>query len=237
MPPTHATIQPNGGGVERRRLATWIAHLRLAEHLIADGLQLDVEAFLVGSVAPDSGLPNADMTAYEPPKRITHWHGDDGEIDPEAYYARYLAQPSHDARAHAFHIGYYLHLVTDLEWTNTVWRPKKRTPLYHKALADLPTYLPEIKHDWYGLDFLYLKANPNCIFYKRFRFIDTVPDYLDYLPAGLLTETVRKIQSYYRRPEFDLDRPYHYLSAAEIDAFVDLAGMTLARLCRDKGWR
>jgi len=217
-------------------LATWITHLRLAEQLVAQGMTLDVESLLIGSVAPDSGVPNADMTGFEPPKRITHWHGANGKVDAEAYYRRYLAAPPLDDNERAFHAGYYLHLVADSEWDNLVWQPKKRTPLYQKALADRENTVHEIKRDWYGLDFLYLKAHPTSMYYERFVFVDQVPDYLDYLPAGLLTETVVKIQAYYRTPRFDLQRPYVYLSQAEIDAYVDVTGDKLANLCRGKGW-
>lgn len=217
-------------------MATWITHFRLAEALIADGLTLDVDMLLVGSIAPDSGRPNADKTGYEPPKRLTHWQAAGGDIDHEAYYHRYLARPPLDEGERAFHIGYYLHLLADAVWDRSIWQPKKQTPLYRKALASVETYMHEIKRDWYGLDFLYLKANPECSFYERFRFIDSVPDYLDYLPAGLLTETVRRIQAYYRMPTFDLNRPYIYLSQAEIDAYVEMAAVQLAAQSRAKAW-
>ncbi len=217
-------------------MATWITHLRLAEQLVGLGMTLDVDSLLVGSVAPDAGLPNANLTGFEPPKRVTHWHNGQGKIDPEAYYRRYLAAPPLDDSVRAFHAGYYLHLVADNEWDTLIWQPKKRTPLYQKALADMNEAVHEIKRDWYGLDFLYLKAHPTCMYYERFLFVDTVPDYLDYLPAGLLTATVLKIQAFYRLPQFDLQRPYHYLSQAEIDAYVELTGAKLANLCRGKGW-
>jgi hypothetical protein len=149
---------------------------------------------------------------------------------------RYLRQSAHNSSAHAFHVGYYLHLLADAVWTKTVWRPKKQTPLYQKALAEANIYMHEIKRDWYGLDFLYLQSHPDCLYYKRFRYIDIVPDYLDYLAPGLLTGTVKKIQAYYRLPQFDLQRPYVYLSQAEIDAYVELTLVRLRSACTSKGW-
>jgi hypothetical protein len=217
-------------------MATWITHLRLAEALLNLGLSVDVDPFLVGNIAPDSGTPKLDRSGYDPPKRITHWHNAKSDVDPEAYFRRYLAVAGLTADARAFHIGYYLHLLADYEWDRTVWRPKKQTPLYIKALADMDGLVHEIKRDWYGLDFLYLQAHPESMFYKRFRYLESVPDYLDYLAAGVLTESVRKIQAYYRVPTFELQRPYSYLSQAEIDAFVEMMIEHSAQACRTKGW-
>jgi len=38
-------------------LATWIAHLRLAENLLERIPGLDAAQFAIGNVAPDSGIP------------------------------------------------------------------------------------------------------------------------------------------------------------------------------------
>jgi hypothetical protein len=217
-------------------MATWVTHLRLAESLLNAGLALAVDPFLVGSVAPDSGVPKADMSGYEPLKKVTHWHNAKGDVDAEAYYRRYLAVAGLTDDARAFHIGYYLHLLADVEWDRTLWQPKKQTPLYLKALADMDGLVHEIKKDWYGLDFLYLQAHPECIYYERFRYLNDVPDYLDYLAPGLLTDSIQKILAYYRVPTFELQRPYSYLSQAEIDAYVELMLDVAKRVCRAKGW-
>jgi hypothetical protein len=217
-------------------MATWITHLRLAEALLNLGLRAETDSFLVGSIAPDSGAPKPDMSGYEPPKRVTHWHDSAKSVDYEAYFRRYLAPVGLTDAARAFHIGYYLHLLADDVWTQTVWRPKKQTPLYVKALADKDGLVHEIKKDWYGLDFLYLQAHPESIFYTRFRYLATVPDYLDYLLPGMLTDAVQKIQAYYRVPTFELQRPYSYLSQAEIDAYVEMMVSKATDVCREKGW-
>lgn len=225
-----------GSRVQSNLVATWITHLRLAEHLINLGLSADADLFLVGSVAPDAGVPNADGSGFMPPKRITHWRTGDGVTDAEAYYRRYLDVPKQDKRARGFHIGYYLHLLADHAWGECIWQPKKRTPLYMKAMANMTNAMQEIKNDWYGLDFLYLKAQPDSIFYRRFRYLDNVPDYLDYFAAGMLTENIKKIQRFYRSPNFDLQRPYIYLSQPEIEAYIDLTMEQLKHVCHQKGW-
>jgi len=54
-------------------MGTWISHLRIAEQLLTAMPQLDEVAFIYGNLAPDSGLPNADWSAFDPPKEVTHF--------------------------------------------------------------------------------------------------------------------------------------------------------------------
>lgn len=61
----------NGRGVIA--VATWIAHLRVAERLINLGIVKNTDGFIIGNIAPDSGVPNADRSSFDPPKSVTHW--------------------------------------------------------------------------------------------------------------------------------------------------------------------
>ena len=61
-------------------MGTWIAHLRIAENLLPYFSGMDEVAFTYGNLAPDSGLPNADWTVFDPPKEVTHFlHKGEGE--------------------------------------------------------------------------------------------------------------------------------------------------------------
>jgi hypothetical protein len=215
-------------------MATWITHLRLAENLLNDGLKIDVKPFLVGNISPDAGVPNAEQTHFEPPKKLTHWHNAQGDIDAEAFYRKHIDGRTLMEHHRAFLLGYYLHLLADDHWARMIWRPKKQTPLYQKALTNMETFMHEVKHDWYGLDFLFLKTRPDFLYYTEFLHIESVLDYLDYFPARALTENLFKIQSFYRLPKFDLTRPYLYLSQPEIDAYVELTTDRIATTLREK---
>jgi hypothetical protein len=48
-------------------MATWITHLRIAEALIEGCGSIEMQPFLIGSVAPDSGKLNSDNYTYTPP--------------------------------------------------------------------------------------------------------------------------------------------------------------------------
>lgn len=53
-------------------MATWIAHLRVAERLINLGIASNTDGFIVGNIAPDSGVPNDDRSSFE-----KDWYGHD----------------------------------------------------------------------------------------------------------------------------------------------------------------
>ncbi len=71
-------------------MATWIAHLRIAEKLLNKGYNFEPKAFVVGNIGPDSGVPNEDWSSFNPPKKITHWQGEDKKINPENFWDKYL---------------------------------------------------------------------------------------------------------------------------------------------------
>ena len=49
-------------------MASWMVHLRVADKLLSRIRFLDPVAFVVGNIAPDSGVPNADWSAFTPDK-------------------------------------------------------------------------------------------------------------------------------------------------------------------------
>lgn len=202
-------------------MATWVAHFRLVEALLERGFALDRRMFLVGNIAPDSGVLNADKTGYEPPSDVSHWRGESPDIQPEQFYADHLADKTFSPDEYAFRLGYYCHLIADQLWAERIWRPKKFTKLY-SPIYDDAQFVWEIKKDWYGMDFLYLHDNPQSIFYTDFVQIDAVPDYIDDIfPAGAFTQRVKDTQSFYLNPpDWDLDRPYIYLNRQEWDDYI-----------------
>ena len=52
-------------------MASWMIHLRVAD-LLLDRVP-DKTAFVVGNIAPDSGVPSADWSQYFPPKSVSHY--------------------------------------------------------------------------------------------------------------------------------------------------------------------
>lgn len=71
-------------------MATWIAHIIIAENLLKK-YNFERKSFLIGSIAPDSGIPNEDRSGFDPSKKITHWINEDGIIAAETFYDKYIS--------------------------------------------------------------------------------------------------------------------------------------------------
>ena len=76
-------------------MASWMVHLRIADALIDKLAGIDNTAFVIGNIAPDSGIPNDDWTAFTPPKTVTHYHREvvkTKKIDVDAFCAEYFSK-------------------------------------------------------------------------------------------------------------------------------------------------
>ena len=202
-------------------MATWIAHLRIAENILNKGYDLETIPFTIGNIGPDSGVPNEDWSSFTPPKKITHWLDDTNKINPKAFYEKYLINSGlkQDKASYSFILGYYVHLLTDIEWSK-LYTEKKKETLYKEGLDKDPKFIWTIKKDWYGLDFLYLKNNPNSLFFTVFKNIVDVPDYLDYFPKNAFEMQVKYIKEYYLGENEETKENFIYLNEKEMDDFI-----------------
>jgi len=128
---------------------------------------------------------------------------------------------------YSYVLGYYIHLLTDIEWSK-FFNEKKKNALYNKKLKEDASFIWTIKKDWYGLDFLYLEKNPNFIFHTIFKNIDQVPDYIDYFPKGALMKQVKYITEYYLGDNEETKENFIYLNEEEMDKFIDDTSKKLA---------
>lgn len=217
-------------------MATWIAHLRIADNLLSYGFKLAIEPFLVGNIAPDSGISNGDG-GWIPHKNVTHWR-DANEFQAEDFYDVYIRDKELEADHLAFYMGYYAHIVADIDWITSIWRPLLHAePELANKLEKEPDFVWTIKKDWYGRDFIYLNEHPDCIYYRVFQHIETVPDYLDYFPENAFTKSVERIKSYYSNSEsmeLSLKHDYLYLSRFDMDGWVQSTSETLIELFKDR---
>ncbi|MBQ6589437.1 MAG: zinc dependent phospholipase C family protein [Butyrivibrio sp.] len=104
-------------------MASWMVHLRIADRLLDRIEGLDQSAFILGNIAPDSGVPNEDWSVFTPPGSVTHFRTKPGEktyIDIDKYVQDYFTKEKvkkYSNREYSFFLGYYTHLLTDIEWT------------------------------------------------------------------------------------------------------------------------
>ena len=75
-------------------MATWIAHLRIAESLLEHLPDLDPEQFSIGSIAPDSGVSDEFRDTSFPSSEVTHFKRSSSvhkDIADLRFYRDYLA--------------------------------------------------------------------------------------------------------------------------------------------------
>lgn len=203
-------------------MATWGLHLRMAEELLKKGYDLDEGMFAVGNIGPDCGKPNEDWSAFDPPSHVSHWSipgKGKGTIQAEKFYQAHLTQPIEDHKEKSFLIGYYVHLLTDLAFIRLFRKKRDNDPLY-APLSEDGKFIWTIKEDWYDLDHLWFRDNPESLYHRVFQEIKDVPHYLDYYPEDAIIRQVNYITEYYQNPSDNLDREYRYLSADEMNDFM-----------------
>ena len=93
-------------------MASWMIHLRVADSLMDTIAGIDQTAFVMGNIAPDSGVPNADWSAYIPPKDVSHYKTKPGDMtfyDIDRFLAEHFSVPVESVDIHPFMntVGYY----------------------------------------------------------------------------------------------------------------------------------
>jgi hypothetical protein len=215
-------------------MATWGAHIRIAEAILGVYSHLHTESFLVGNVGPDCGEPNEDWSVFSPSKAVSHWIDNQDKIQADAFYEQYLTQNISDHKHYSFLLGYYVHLLTDMEWTDMMAVRRDHDPLYQELKTN-PSFIWTIKEDWYDLDHLYFKKNPHSAFHKVFKHITAFPDYLDYYPQGGIERQLKYISGFYADYAGNPDRVYTFLVEEEMDRFVREKSEMLIEVLKEKG--
>ena len=217
-------------------MATWIVHLRIAENLLACIPALDAAQFAIGNVAPDSRIPDEKWEKFDPPPEVTHYkrtesvHKDLADLD---FYRSYLADIApQDTLRFSFRLGYFFHLITDNLWSVQIGKPTmEKYAGQFKADKD---FIWEVKEDWYGLDHIYVRAHPDCLFWRVLLNAEPAGADLDFLPLQALNHQLGHIKTYYQRRDEHTDkmcaRPMIYLSADQVDSFVLDATQRIRRI-------
>jgi len=220
-------------------MGSWISHLRIAESLLKSVPGLDETAFTFGNLAPDSGLPNADWSQFDPPKEISHFlppGANEGGAQDLIFYRKYV-QPFDRAQApdtYSFLLGYFIHLVSDHLWAEKIGKASKSA--YASLFAsgsDLKAW-DVIKEDWYGLDQRYVRDHPDCLFWRVFLTAPIPNSPLPFVRQEAFEHQVSYIRDFYSHPsdEWNLDRPFVYLNETSMTRYVDGACGSILKILR-----
>lgn len=204
-------------------MASWMVHLRIADKLLDLIPNLSPVEFIVGSIAPDSGVPNADWSVFTPSTTISHFKSAEKKAGPAAFAAKYFTpeqQVRYDERQYAFYLGYLTHLLTDVLWSEQIALPsfEKFAPAGH---PDRNAMIERVKGDWYDLDHRFLRNHPG---FRAFRvYLGAVGfrnEFMEEFSEDAFDNRREYITDFYLQGSDNLDREYPYLTETEMDAFV-----------------
>ena len=220
-------------------MGTWISHLRIAETLLDRLPGLDQVAFTFGCLAPDSGVPNKDWTVFDPPKEISHFlppGGGEGGVQDLLFYRQYL-QPgdrNENPAIYSFSLGYFVHLVSDRLWAAKIGSASRQC--YMELFISRPEFEAWniIKEDWYGLDHLYIRDHPNCLFWQVFLNEPTPASPFPFVHQKAFDDQMQYIRIFYSHPspDLNLERPFPYLNETAMTRYIEETSACIIKIMR-----
>lgn len=222
-------------------MASWMIHLRVAQG-IYEKLDLVHKAeFVMGNIAPDSGVPTADGTGFMPDAGVSHFRTVDEngikDVHDDLFVARYFTKErreSYNEREHAFYLGYLVHLLTDKLWASKIVYGAKEN-LSELFEQDKTAFWKKIKRDWYDLDFLYLKKHPE---FEAFRIYEGIKEfknsYLDFFAENAFVQRKKFIIEFYRKGVEKVEERETYISQEELDTFVEYSVGQIIEVLNEK---
>ncbi len=216
-------------------MASWMVHLRIADRLLDSIPDLSPTEFIVGNIAPDSGVPNDDWSVFTPSTRISHFKGTGKITIPPAFAAKYFTpeqQKIYTKEQYSFYLGYLTHLLTDLLWIREVYTPIKER--FAPEFDADPRFIRTVKQDFYDLDHKYLRDHPD---FRAFSIYDAAVgfrnDFMEEFSSDAFDNRRCYITDYYHAQRENLDREYCYLTETQMDAFVKKATAEILSLLAD----
>ncbi len=201
-------------------MASWIVHFQIAEKLLDFVKEEDQIQFIVGNIGPDCGKKLEGKDDFYPSSKITHWKlsEDKSRLDSKKFYDTYLLD-RHDHRS-AFYLGYYVHLLTDMAWSQNIFEPVSKQNSDKQMNEE--EFIKHIKRDWYDLDHLYLKKHPDFRIFQVFSEIEQFDNiYLDYYDLDSFTNQIKLISEFYISEHLGLEHEYIYLNEDQREKFIE----------------
>lgn len=208
-------------------MASWMIHLRITEGLLENINNLDEQTFIMGNLAPDSGVPNKDYTAYTPHSWVSHFKEEGKtshtDIHPEWFVEQFLTEEqikNYTKKQYSFYLGYLCHLLTDMLWGREIWHPCKE--LHKEELEEnKDKFVRKVKGDWYDLNFLYLKKHPDFSMFQSLKEIGNFENtFMEIFQPNAFEDRKNSIIEFYERKKEGLEREYPYLTKERADNFV-----------------
>jgi len=212
----------------RRVMASWIIHLRVAQGIYEKLNLVHKTEFVMGNIAPDSGVPTADGAGFIPDVAVSHFRTVDENgiknVHEDVFVTRYFTKEKREGyneKEYAFYLGYLVHLLTDKLWVSKIVYEAKEK-LFDLFEKDTTLFWKTVKRDWYDLDFLYLKSHPD---FPAFRLYEGIKEfkntYLDFFAEDAFEQRKRFIVEFDRKGVETVEERETYISLEELDVFVE----------------
>lgn len=209
-------------------MASWLTHLRVAEIIKQKVSEIDFPYLIIGSIAPDSGVPDESQRNYTPSKEVTHcrYQKDESnsDMDETIFFNNYLVPEKIMTRSdstRSFLWGYYFHLLTDKLWLEEYFKPLK---LRYESESEDPDkdFVDFIREEMMAIDFEYLKENGAGLVEELKSFDGNINSFNEF-DSDYIFECKNRIVNFYCDEPLQLDREYKYLSPQIIDDFISKA--------------
>lgn len=211
-------------------MASWMIHLRIADKLLDKLNNITTTEFIMGNIAPDSGVPNEDWSVFTPSGDISHFKEEslDGwkNINIDKFINEHFTIEQikrYTNQEFSFFLGYYTHLLTDIEWVKQICKPSEEKFASLCNEIGRVNFIWTLKKDWYDLDFLYLKKNPE---FRAFILYEQAKDFrntfMDIFAEDAFENRRQYITGFYLEGRDDLEREYPYLNEQQTEQFVNI---------------
>ena len=218
-----------------------MVHLRIADKLLDRISNLSDTEFVVGNIAPDSGIPNEDWSVFTPSGDLSHFKTTDADgfkdIHLNEYVEEYFSvnkRVQYNVKQKSFYLGYLTHLITDMLWGKQIVRPSKDR---FKSLFDHDRneWIWTLKRDWYDLDFLYIRNNPVFRAFAIYKnAINFKNEYIDFFSPEAFDNRREYISAFYGEEREGLEREYHYLNELEMNRFVEESAEQIHQILKEE---
>ena len=206
-------------------MASWLTHLRVAEKIKEKVSEIDFPYLIIGSIAPDSGIPDESQRNYTPSKEITHckYQKDNNiaDMDESVFFESYLVPEKIITRSdstRSFLWGYYFHLLTDKLWLEEYFKPFQKS---YESEFENPEkdFVGFIREEMFSLDFEYLREkSPELI--EQLKSFDGNINFFYEFDSDYIYECKNRIVDFYSGESLDLNREYKYLTPQIIEEFI-----------------
>lgn len=220
-------------------MASWMVHLRVADKLLDKISGISETEFVIGNMAPDSGIPNGDWSIFTPSSEVSHFRTTDENgiklIHEDWYIEKYFSNEqrmSYNIKQNSFYLGYFVHLLTDKLWARDIVYPL-RTKYLKLFEQNRSEWFRVMKQDWRTLDLLYLKQHPDFrsfVIYERAVGFRNV--FIDCFAEDAFDNRRAYITQSYRIESENIKAEVKSLSEADIEQFVQNAADEIVELLK-----